>query len=464
MSAPNPFLADNFAPVREETQLEDLRVIGELPRDMNGMFVRVGPNPQFEPIGAYHWFDGDGMLHGVRVEDGKAAYRNRYVQTKGFEIERQRGRAIWSGLMEPPQFDNPDGPFKNAANTALVWHDGRLLALWEGGEPHHIRVPGLETVGPYDYGGKLTSAFTAHPKVDAVTGEMMFFGYAPMPPYLQYSVVAASGELLRTVPINIPAGVMIHDCAVTEHYTLLLDLPVTFDLQAMTTGGPVLNWNPDNGARIGVMPRHGTNDDVRWFEIPPCYIFHTTNAYEAGDEVVLIACRVNSTSVLMDDGQSPAADQEDQAPRLHRWRFNMKTGAVSEEGLDDVPSEFPRINESLTGRSHRYSYAARVPAGVTMPLFDGFQKYDHQTGRVESHPHGPGRYGGEGVFVPRDGASAEDDGWLVTYVYDQTQRAAEMVVVNAQDMTAEPVARVQIPARVPYGFHGAWVAGEYIGA
>ena len=166
----------------------------------------------------------------------------------------------------------------------------------------------------------------------------------------------------------------------------------------------------------------------------------------------------------MDDGQSPAAEQEDQAPRLHRWRFNMKTGAVSEEGLDDVPSEFPRINESLTGRPHRYSYAARVPAGVTMPLFDGFQKYDHQTGRVESHPHGPGRYGGEGVFVPRDGASAEDDGWLVTYVYDQTQRAAEMVVVNAQDMTAEPVARVQIPARVPYGFHGAWVAGEYIGA
>ena len=462
----NPFLAGNFAPVREETEAHDLRVIGQLPRDMNGMFLRIGPNPQFEPIGKYHWFDGDGMLHGVRVEDGKASYRNRYVRTTGFEIERQRGRAIWSGLMEPPQFDNPDGPFKNAANTALVWHDGRLLALWEGGEPHHIKVPGLETVGPYDYNGKLVSAFTAHPKVDAVTGEMMFFGYSPMPPYLQYSVVAASGELLRTVPIDIPAGVMMHDCAVTEHYTLLLDLPVTFNMEAMATNEPLLNWNPDNGARIGVIPRHGANDDVKWFEIPPCYIFHTANAYEEGDEVVLIACRLNSTDVLMDAGQPPKADQpagqEDQAPRMHRWRFNMRTGAVKEDGLDDVVSEFPRINEALTGRLNRYSYSARVSAGATMPLFDGFQKYDHQRATIASHRHGKGRYGGEGVFVLRDGASAEDDGWIVTYVHDETNNSAEMVVVNAQDITAEPVARVLIPSRVPYGFHGAWVPGQYI--
>ena len=460
----NPFLAGNFAPVREETQVENLQVIGELPRDMNGMFLRIGPNPQFEPIGTYHWFDGDGMLHGVRVNDGTASYRNRYVRTKGFEVEREQGHAIWPGLMEPPQFDNPHGPFKNAANTALVWHDGRLLALWEGGEPHTISVPGLETVGPYDYTGKLMSAFTAHPKVDAVTGEMMFFGYAPMPPYLQYSVVSASGELLRTVPIDIPTGVMIHDCAVTEHYTLLLDLPVTFNLEAMTTKEPLLNWNPDNGARIGIVPRHGTNDDVRWFTIPPCYVFHTTNAYEDGDEVVLIACRVSSTNVLMDAGQPPQEGQEDQSPRMHRWRFNMKTGAVTEEGLDDVPSEFPRINESLIGRQHRYSYAARVPAGVTMPLFEGFQKYDHERGTIESHRHGKNRYGGEGVFVPRDGARAEDDGWVVTYVHDEISDAAEMVVVSAQDMAAEPVARVLIPARVPYGFHAAWVPGEHIGA
>jgi carotenoid cleavage dioxygenase len=257
---------------------------------------------------------------------------------------------------------------------------------------------------------------------------------------------------------------MIHDCAVTEHYTLLLDLPVTFNLEAMTTGEPLLNWNPDNGARIGVIPRHGTNDDVKWFEIPPCYVFHTTNAYEDGDEVVLVACRLNSTNVLMDAGQPPQEGQEDQSPRMHRWRFNMKTATVTEEGLDDVSSEFPRINESLTGRQNRYSYSARVPQSVRMPLFDGFQKYDHRQGKIESHCHGPHRYGGEGVFVPREGASAEDDGWVVTYVHDEISEAAEMVVVSAQDISAKPVARVLIPARVPYGFHATWVPGEHIGA
>lgn len=197
----NPYLMGPYAPVDTEIDASDLEVIGEIPDDLNGLYVRNGPNPQHIPAGRYHWFDGDGMLHGVRIAGGKASYRNRYVRTKGFEIEREAGRALWTGLLEPPRFDNPHGPFKNAANTALVWHDGRLLALWEGGEPHTIRVPGLETIGPYTYGGKLVSAFTAHPKVDEVTGEMMFFGYSMVqPPFVKYSVVSAAGELLRTVP------------------------------------------------------------------------------------------------------------------------------------------------------------------------------------------------------------------------------------------------------------------------
>ncbi|HBE21778.1 MAG TPA: 9-cis-epoxycarotenoid dioxygenase, partial [Cyanobacteria bacterium UBA11367] len=181
----NPYLEGNFAPVQSEITAEDLPVIGELPADLNGMFVRNGPNPQFPPKGQYHWFDGDGMLHGVHISNGKATYRDRYIQTRGWKIEHEAGHAIWTGLLEPPQKDNPYGPYKNVANTALVWHDNRLLALWEGGEPHSIEVPSLETVGSYTYGGNLKSPFTAHPKVDPVTGEMMFFGYSlAQPPYL----------------------------------------------------------------------------------------------------------------------------------------------------------------------------------------------------------------------------------------------------------------------------------------
>ncbi|MBW4574168.1 MAG: carotenoid oxygenase family protein [Aphanothece sp. CMT-3BRIN-NPC111] len=463
----NPYLADNFAPVQTEITASDLPVIGELPASLSGMFVRNGPNPQFPPRGRYHWFDGDGMLHGLHISNGKATYRNRYIQTRGFKLEHEAGRAIWSGLLEPPQPDNPYGTFKNVANTALVWHAGRFLALWEGGEPHAIELPSLNTVGSYTYEGKLISPFTAHPKVDATTGEMMFFGYSfGRPPYLQYSVVSAQGELLRTLPIDLPVGVMMHDFAITEHYTIFLDLPLTFRPERMQRGQPAFMFESDSPSRFGILPRHGDNSNIRWFEAPPCYIFHTLNAYEVGDEVVLVACRMNGSTVL--DASAPPQEHEGDNPRLqsdipylHRWRFNLKTGAVQEEALDDQASEFPRVNEQRLGQSTRYGYTARSAPG-SIPKFDGLIKYDLETGSSQTHEFGRGRYGGEGVFAPRPNATAEDDGWLLTFVHDEVEKNSELVVVDASDMTAEPVARIIIPQRVPYGFHGSWVGEAQI--
>jgi carotenoid cleavage dioxygenase len=459
-TAVNPYLEGNFAPVREEIAISSLRAIGSLPSDLSGMFVRNGPNSQFPPIGRYHLFDGDGMLHGVRISNGQADYRNRYVRTRGFQIERDAGKAVWSGLLEPPQPNNPYGPGKNTANTALVWHAGQMLAVWEGGAPHAIELPGLETIGEYTYNGKLVSAFTAHPKVDPVTGEMMFFGYSLFaPPYLQYSVVSAEGELLRTVPIDLPVGVMMHDFAITEHYTIFMDLPLTFRPERMRRGEPAFMFESDRPSRFGILPRHGDNSSIRWFESPACYVFHTLNAYEEGDEVVLVACRMSATSVLMSD-MTPGEPERD-IPRLHQWRFNLSSGAVREEMLDDVPSEFPRVNEQLLGRPTRYGYAGKMAPG-SMPVFDGVIKYDFSSGKSQTHEFGRGRYGGEAVFVPRPGATAEDDGWLVTFVYDEGEQTSELVVVNALDVKSEPVARVLIPQRVPYGFHGAWVSEEQL--
>ena len=459
-TAVNPYLDGNFAPVREEIAADAIKAIGQLPPDLSGMFVRNGPNPQFPPIGNYHWFDGDGMLHGVRIRDGKASYINRYVRTKAFQIEREAGKAIWTGLLEPPQTNNPE-PYKNVANTALVWHAGQMLALWEGGAPHAIKVPHLETFGPYTYGGKLVSAFTAHPKVDPVTGEMMFFGYSSAPPYLQYSVVSPEGELLRTVAIDLPMGVMMHDFAITENYTIFMDLPMTFSNERMRKGEPALMFEKDKPSRFGIVPRYGDNSNIRWFESPACYIFHTLNAYEEGDEVVLIACRMNSTNVLV--SQESQRDPEGDIPRLHRWRFNLSTGKVREEMLDDVPGEFPRVNENFLGRQTRYGYIAKMAKG-SMPVFDGLIKYDFSSGKSETHEFGRGRYGGEAVFVPRPDATSEDDGWLIAFVHDENSGNSELVVVNAQDMSGEPAARLLIPQRVPYGFHGMWVSEEQLNA
>lgn len=461
----NPYLAGNFAPIRTEITVEDLPVIGEIPTDLNGMFVRNGPNPQFPPLGRYHWFDGDGMLHGVRIENGKASYRNRYVRTMGYEAERAAGKALWGGMLEPTPPNNPYGPVKNVANTALVWHRDRLLATWEGGAPHTITVPELDTIGPETYQGKLTSAFTAHPKVDPVTGEMLFFGYSLFqPPYLQYSIVSPAGELIHTVPIDLPVGVMMHDFAITEHYTIFLDLPMEFRPERMQQGQPPLVFRRDRPSRFGILPRHGDNSSIRWFEAPSCYIFHTLNAYESGDEVVLLACRMSELDVL-GAADSPLHDEDDLAqddpstPLLYRWHFNLKTGAVQEEKVSDRPGEFPRINEHYTGRPNRYGYLAKSAPG-SMPRFDGFIKYDLATGATQIHDFGAERYGGEGLFVPRPQATAEDDGWLLTYVHDQNTDTSELVIIEAQDLATEAVARIPLPQRVPYGFHGIWVPGS----
>ncbi|MBW4630664.1 MAG: carotenoid oxygenase family protein [Iphinoe sp. HA4291-MV1] len=455
----NPFLDGNFAPVRKEISTNTLQVIGELPPDLSGMFVRNGPNPQWTPIGQYHWFDGDGMLHGVRISNGRAAYRNRYVRTKGWKIENEAGRAIWTGLLEPPQKDNRHGQSKNTANTALVWHAGQLLALWEGGAPHAIKVSELKTIGEYTYNGKLVSAMTAHPKVDPITGEMMFFGYGFTPPYLQYSVVSPQGELLQTEPIDIPTAVMMHDFAITEDYTIFMDLPLTFNTKSKKRGEPLMMFERDKPSRFGIVPRYGNNSNIRWFESSACFVPHTLNAYEEGDEVVLIGCRMQDAGLL----EPVQSNQQGSLRPLYQWRFNINNGSVLEQMLDEVPIEFPRVNEQLLGQKTQYGYTARV-ANNPVLLFDALIKYDLSNGESQTHEFGQGRYGGDFVFVPRPGATAEDDGWLVTFVHDTTEDTSELVVVSAQDITGEPVARVLIPQRVPYGFHGAWVSEEQLRA
>jgi carotenoid cleavage dioxygenase-like enzyme len=474
----SPYLEGNFGPVREEVTAEDLKVIGELPEGLEGMFVRNGPNPQFDPIKGYHWFGGDGMLHGVRIKDGNVSYRNRYVQTERWRRENEAGRALWpSTLGGPPDPDNPAGPNPaNQGNTALVWHDGRLLALWEGGDPHHIALPGLETCGRYNYGGSLVHAFTAHPKVDEKTGEMMFFGYnmlgmdmrtGQQVPFLQYSVASPQGEIVHTTPIELPVGVMMHDFAVTERYSIFMNLPLVFSMERAMKGENPLYFDRDRPSQFGLLPRRASGDRVRWFESPACYVFHVLNAFEEGDEVVLDGCRMNSVDLGALDSRTalnpetkPLIDR-DSEQTLYRWRFNLATGDVKEGRLDDATGDFPRVNDFEVGYKTRFGYVARFD-GSGMPQSDGVLKYDLEKETSRFHHHGKQRYGGEAVFVPREGATAEDDGWLMTYVYDHNSGDSEFVVINAQDVESEPVARVPLPQRVPYGFHGAWIPEERV--
>ena len=343
--------------------------------------------------------------------------------------------------------------FKNTANTALVWHHGKLLALWEGGPPTLVKVPELETLALETFGGKLKHPFTAHPKIDPDTGAMLFFGYQPVKPYLQFSICDRDGIITKTMPIDIPRPVMMHDFAVTPRYAVFMDLPETFDFTRVLKGGPMLKFEPELGARIGVLPRDGQASDIKWFAVKPCFVFHTLNAYEDGDEVVLLACRMREYPTWLDKPEQLSKKDPKGQPMLYRWRMNLKTDKIQEETLDETPCEFPRVNDRLMGKKTRFGYFISGD-------MDGLIKFDLEKGTSKHHPHGKARVGGEGLFIPRADAKGEDDGWVATFIHDEAENRSEMVLIDARDFTANPVARVLLPQRVPYGFHGTWLPGK----
>jgi carotenoid cleavage dioxygenase-like enzyme len=463
-TAASPYLEGVFAPIDTEIDAE-CTVVGDLPDDLAGVFVRNGSNPAFAPKGRYHWFDGDGMLHALHFENGRATYRNRYVRTQALAAEQAAGESLWTGINERPDFSQPGGPFKDTANTDLVFHAGRLLALWWlGGPCYQVALPSLETVGQYDFGGTLTTGLTAHPKLDPETGELMVFDYNVLPPYLTYSVMSADGRMVHHTDIDLPGPRLLHDLAITARHTIFLDFPLMWDPELLARGKTRVTFREDMPARFGILGRHAAGDQIKWFEAESCYMYHTINAWESGDEVVLVGCRIeNPLSDPADHETVPRIDVLRLEPYLHEWRFNLVTGAVRERALDDVMTEFPRMNNERLGRPTRYAYSPRIAEQPTL-LFDGFVKYDTDTGSGTAHGYGDGRFGGETVFAPRVGATAEDDGYVLTFVTEAGTGASEAIVVDAQRVEDGPIARIQIPQRVPIGYHAWWVGASELDA
>jgi len=454
----SPFLQGALAPVFDERDDSELQVVGEIPAALNGMFVRTGPNPQFAPLGAYHPFDGDGMLHAVFLEDGAARYRNRWIESKGLLAERERGRACFGGMsnftLPADDVMAEAGMLKNTANTATVRHAGRYFSLMEAALPTEFDTD-LRTLGEWDFGGRLDGPFTAHPKVDPVTGDMIFFGYSATAPFLRYHEVDAGGTLVHSADLDLPASVMMHDFVITEHYAIFLDAPAVFDLDALLTGGSPLSWKPENGTRIGVMPRRGAASDIRWFDTDNCYVVHFSNAWDDGDTIEVRAPRMEDMPGGFE--AEPGAARE---PMPWRWTLDLASGAVKHEQTDDVPGEFPRVNEALTGQRNRYGYDCTARGWEFNFDFNGVVKYDYDNDRSSVHTYGPTEVSGEHVFAADPNGAAEDDGWLMSFVTDRATETSELVILDARDVEAEPVARVQMKARVPIGFHANWFASE----
>jgi carotenoid cleavage dioxygenase len=268
--------------------------------------------------------------------------------------------------------------------------------------------------------------------------------------------------MVHETSIDLPKPVMIHDIAISENYSLILDMPVTFSIDRALKGGMAFDWEPSNGARIGVLPRHGAGSDIRWFEVELGYVFHCFNAFEEGDEVVLDACRTPRTRILVTDEEEVGDDQK---ARYHQYRFNLKTGAVTERRVNEIPLEFSRINEGYNGVRNRYGYACRFSDDRDEgTLFSAVLKYDRDQDDMQVLELGKNIYTNEFVFAPRTDSRSEDDGYVVGLVRDENRQSSECWVIDAQKFSQGPVARVRIPTRVPYGFHSNWVSAKDIAA
>jgi carotenoid cleavage dioxygenase-like enzyme len=464
----NPFLQGVFGPIGCELTADNLEVTGEIPKDLFGTYLRNGPNPIFQPRGRYHWFDGDGMIHAIAFRDGKASYRNRWIRTEGFEAEQKAQHAVWPGLMDRPDPSVPrgagsDGWLKDTANTDIVFHNGYALALWyQCGMPYKVDARTLETLGVERFGGGLKRTISAHAKTDPETGELLFFDYATKAPYLTYNVVDAHGRLAHYAPIEVPGPRLPHDMAFTPRYSILMDLPLFWDPQLLARGVHKVTYFPELPSRFAVLPRRGTNAEVRWFETSPCYIYHVVNSWEDGDEIVMDACRVVQPEPGSVRGEGELARMKAflrLEAQLWRWRFNLATGQTKEEQLDDRMTEWPTIHRGRMGRRTRYAYNSLVPH------FEGIVKYDVESGRSQKYLWGAGRTANECPYAPRVGARDEDDGYVVSFVADANAGGSgEVVILDAKNIEAGPLARVKIPQRVPVGFHAIWIPGEQLSA
>ncbi|WP_405623826.1 carotenoid oxygenase family protein [Streptomyces sp. NBC_00076] len=455
-SGATPFLSGAFAPVTEELTAFDLKVTGRIPHDLDGRYLRTGPNALgLEDVRAHHWMLGDGMVHGVRLRGGRAEwYRNRWVRSS--QVTAKLGET-YPGQAPPNDF---------ACNTHVIPYKGRILAMQEGGPLPYELDDELNTVRPHDFRSTLKGAFTAHTKYDAAADELHAIAYYPTWDHVRHIMVDRTGRVVRATRIPVADAPMMHDFALTEKYVVIADVPITFDGAAAEAGAVVpYVWNDKHPMRIGLLPRSGGT--TRWFEIDPVYYSHTLNAYDQGDTVVVEYTAFPAPFYAAGRGMGgPSATG---APTLDRWVIDLRAGRVRSSRLDDRPQEFPRINESLVSRRHRYAYtASTAEMWRAYETVDGVPpdekfanylvKHDMLRGSRRLHRFPEGAAVSEPVFVPRRGARDEDDGYVLSYVNDPDRGATDLFILAAQDFGGHPLARIHLPGRVPLGFHGSWIA------
>jgi carotenoid cleavage dioxygenase-like enzyme len=441
-SSDKPSLSGAFAPVFDERDDFNLVVDGEIPKGLRGVFMRNGPNPLFEPDAHYSYpFDGTGMVHALYLENGKASYRNRWVVTREFAEERAAGHRIYNSSFSAP-------PHADLANTNIVQHADRLLALFEGGLPYAMNVR-LETTGLVDYDGQLPGRMSAHPKIDPVTGELLSVAYDLKARTMTYLRMSRHGRIDRQVTFQPPWAAMVHDIAITTRHVVAFICPLVFDY---SKGGPPATWQPEKGTAVALIPRDAkSGTEVVWIEAAPFFTFHTVNAHAEGGRIEVVVPWYDSYSLT----------ERSKRLELHRLVIDLEKKTLSDQPLDDRVCEFGRVNDQFLGKKARYGYVGlrSTPAGQApqMGAFEAFARYDLKSGSKEIHQFPAGQTICEPVFVADPHGKHEEDGFILSFVHDAANAAGLFVILDARHLSAAPLATVRLPRRVPAGLHGSWI-------
>lgn len=447
----NQFLEGPFAPVDQEITVHDLKVTGTVPDGLDGRLLRVGPNPidPEDPV-TYNWFSGNGMVHGVRLRDGRAEwYRNRFVRDD--QVTASRGWPKISGPEAPAP--GPNYVVRQTANTNVMSQGGHTFAFMEGGQLPYELTYELETIARSNFEDTWNGAWTGHPHRDATTGELHGVAYRWDWNFAQYVVLDVDGRVRKTVDVPLEGRPIIHDMALSSRYCVFYNGPVQAHPGMLEKGYDFpYAWDFDHRPAWALLPREGSADQVVWCETEPAAVFHILGAFDLPDGRVAVDVCSNER-LFHSDPTGPT----DTPSRLDRYYLDPATGRCVVKRLDDTPQEMPRLDERLVGvGEHRYGYFSSRAKDAGSALL----KQDLLRGTSECYAYGPGRFGMEAVFVPRTADAAEDDGWLMTYVSDLANGNAEVLILHSQDLAGGPVARIHIPQRVPLGFHGNWVPDE----
>lgn len=451
-------------PIDFECEVGPLPLQGVLPAGLRGTLVRNGPNPM-APDPKAHWFAGDGMLHAFSIHDGQVHYRNRWVRTQRWHAAVE-GRDQ-AGRFQEARADADKSHDDGTANTNVVGHAGHVLALEEAHLPIAVTLPALDTLGPTDFDGALKGSFTAHPKTDPKTGELLFFGYgtpALLSNGMSFGVMSPEGRVTRFERFDAPYASMVHDFMVTEHHVMFPIMPLTASIDRAQSGRPPYAWEPEYGTRVGLMPRNGTTKDIVWWSGPACYVFHVMNAWEdAGSLFADVIQFANAPLFPKPDGS--AVSDIPPPSQLVRWQFDMASESheFAQTLLEEIPGEFPRVDPRVAGLPYRHGWY--VCRGMPQPgepprLYAGLVHVDHATSTRDVYVF-PGQDAvSEGVFVPRSEDAEEGDGWLLATVWRGATNTSDLVVFDARSLATGPVCVASLPHRVPVGFHGNWFPSD----